>query len=164
MATIKVGDKIPSGIFQYVPYTPDLADVKACGKPVNLSTDAWKGKKVVLFSVPGAFTPTCHVSHLPGYIAKYKEIKSKGVDVVACLAYNDAWVMSAWGRAAGVTDEILMLSDTGATWSGQIGLTLGERTGRYALVVDDLVVTSINVETNPSALEVSGAEHVLPKL
>ncbi|KAF9521154.1 hypothetical protein BS47DRAFT_15396 [Hydnum rufescens UP504] len=92
MATINVGDTIPSATFSYVPYSEKLEDGLACGIPVKLSTDEWKGKKVVLFAVPGAFTPTCHVSHLPGFVKHYDELKGKGVDVIAALAYNDAWV------------------------------------------------------------------------
>jgi len=158
-----VGDTIPSGTFQYVPWVPELEDSAACGKPVTISTDAWKGKKVVLVAVPGAFTPTCHVSHLPGFVSKYEEFKNKGVDVVACLAYNDAWVMSAWGRVTGAKDHVLMLSDDGAAWSEKLGLKSGERTKRYAIILDDLVVKSIEVESGPG-VNVSGAEHVLAKL
>ncbi|KAF8319844.1 Redoxin [Cantharellus anzutake] len=161
--TIKAGDTIPNGTFSYVPYSPELADGRACGVPVKLSTDDWKGKKVVLFSVPGAFTPTCHVSHLPGFVKGYDAIKEKGVDVVACVAFNDAWVMSGWGRVEGVDDKILMLSDANAEWSAKLGLKSGERTRRYALIIDDLVVKSVGVETRPG-VNVSGAEHILAHL
>jgi len=163
MATINVGDTIPSATFSYVPYSEKLEDGLACGIPVKLSTDEWKGKKVVLFAVPGAFTPTCHVSHLPGFVQHYDELKGKGVDVIAALAYNDAWVMSAWGRVQGVKDTILMLSDANAEWSAKLGLKSGERTRRYALILDDLVVKAVEVETQPG-LNVTGAEHILAKL
>lgn len=97
----------------------------------------WKDKKVVLFAVPGAFSPGCSARHLPPYIEKLQEIKGKGVDVVAVLAYNDAWVMSAWGKANGVkNDEILFMSDPETKFSKRIGWVLGERTARYAMIVD----------------------------
>ncbi|KAG5640938.1 hypothetical protein DXG03_006600 [Asterophora parasitica] len=138
---------------------------------IKLSTDEWKGKKVVLFSVPGAFTPTCHAKHLPGYIEKYDEFKAKGVDVIAVLASNDAFVMSGWGRAEGVQDKaripILTLSDNGAEWSKSLGLSLESpgitRTARYAIVIDDLKVTYFEVEQAPG-VTVSGADAVLAKL
>jgi len=162
-AAINVGDTIPPATFSHVPYTPELEDGLVCGTPIKLSTDQWKGKKVVLFAVPGAFTPTCHVSHLPGFVKAHDEFKAKGVDVIAALAYNDAWVMSAWGRVQGVKDTILMLSDTNAEWSAKLGLKSGERTKRYAIILDDLVVKAIEVETKPG-LNVTGADHILAKL
>ncbi|CAA7270351.1 unnamed protein product [Cyclocybe aegerita] len=170
MASIKVGDTIPEGTFKYVPYTSELESGLACGIPTTLSTNDWKGKKVVLFSVPGAFTPTCHVNHLPPYIQKYDEFKAKGVDVVAVVAANDPFVMSGWGRVEDLKDKILALSDTEAKWSKSIGLDkdltavgLGIRTARYALILDDLVVKYVGVE--PAAgVSVSGADEVLAKL
>ncbi|KAF8307173.1 Redoxin [Clavulina sp. PMI_390] len=166
MASIKVGDTLPEGTFMYVPYTPELADGSACGRPIKYRTSEWKDKKVVLFAVPGAFTPTCHVNHLPDFITRRKEFTDKKVDVVACLAYNDAFVMSGWGRVSGGKDEVLMLSDENGDWSSQMGLRIdgAQRTKRYAMIIDDLVVKSIEVESNPSGLEVSGAEHVLSRL
>ncbi|QRV78683.1 hypothetical protein RhiJN_06698 [Ceratobasidium sp. AG-Ba] len=166
-----IGDTIPEGTFDTVLYTPELEDAKACGVPTKVSTNDWKGKKVVLFAVPGAFTPTCHVNHLPPYAAKHAEFKAKGVDVVACLAANDAFVMSGWGRVNDVKDKVLMLTDAGAEWSKKLGLSLdltskgmGIRTSRYVLIIDDLKVKSIDVEPNPGELAVSGADHVLSKL
>jgi len=103
---IQVGDTIPQGTFRSVPYTSELADTSACEIPFILNTDEWKGKKVVLFSVPGAFTPTCHKNHLPGFIQKHKELKAKGVDIIAVLATNDPFVMSGWLRFNGVRDEV----------------------------------------------------------
>lgn len=168
--TIGVGDIIPEGTFKHVPYTPALADGSACGIPVTLSTNEWQGKKVVLISVPGAFTPTCHVNHLPPFLQNYKEFKAKGVDVVAVLAANDAFVMSAWGRVTGLNDQIIALSDADAKWSKSIGLDkdlsaigFGTRTERYALIIDDLVVKYIGVESAPG-VTVSGAELVLAHL
>ncbi|PPR00675.1 hypothetical protein CVT24_000963 [Panaeolus cyanescens] len=170
MATIKVGDKIPEGTFKYVPYTPELESGLACGVPTSLSTNDWKGKKVVLFSVPGAFTPTCHVNHLPPYIQKYDEFKAKGVDVIAVVAANDPFVMSGWGRVEGLKDKILALSDTDAKWSKELGLDkdlssfgLGTRTWRYALILNDNVVEYLGVEPGPG-VSVSGADAVLAKL
>ncbi|KAL5504886.1 AHP1 [Sanghuangporus vaninii] len=168
--SVKVGDQIPEGIFQYVPYTQELADGLACGMPIQLKTDDWKGKKVVLFSVPGAFTPTCHVDHLPGFLKKYDEFKAKGVDVIAVVAANDPFVMSGWGRVEGVQDKILCLSDTSAQWSKSLGLSidlsergLGVRTARYALIINDLKVEYIGVESAPG-VTVSGADAVLARL
>ncbi|PFH47497.1 hypothetical protein AMATHDRAFT_6678 [Amanita thiersii Skay4041] len=172
MATpkIQVGDTIPQGSFTYIPWTPELENHSVCGAPTSLSTDEWKGKKVVLFSVPGAFTPTCHVNHLPPYIENYDKFKAKGVDVIAVLAANDPFVMSGWGRFENLQDKILTLSDTYAQWSSQLGLGLdlqgrglGMRTNRFAMIIDDLVVKYIGVEPGPG-VSVSGAEVVLAKL
>ncbi|EMD32375.1 peroxiredoxin PRX5 [Gelatoporia subvermispora B] len=170
MATIKVGDAAPQGTFNYVPYSPELESGAACGIPVKLNIDEWKGKKVVLISVPGAFTPTCHVNHIPPYLEKFEEFKAKGVDVIAVLAANDAFVMSGWGRFLGFKDKILALSDTGAEWSKALGLTVdlsavgfGTRTARYAIVLDDLKVKYLGVEPE-RGVTVSGAEAVLAAL
>jgi len=168
--TIKVGDKIPEGTFKYIPYNPDLADASACGIPVTLSTNEWKGKKVVLVSVPGAFTPTCHVDHIPPFIKKYEEIKAKGVDVIVVLAANDVYVMSGWGRVSGFKDHILALADVDAKWSKLIGLDIdlstigfGIRTDRYALVLDDLVVKYVGIETG-DGVGPSGADAILANI
>jgi alkyl hydroperoxide reductase 1 len=167
---IKVGDTIPKGDFTYIPYTPALADAKACGIPGPLSTDEWKDKKVVLVSVPGAFTPTCHVNHIPPFVQKAQQFKDKGVDVIAVLAANDPFVMSAWGRVEGFQDQIIAISDSGAKWSKSIGLEkdlsdvgFGLRTGRYALIIDKLVVTYVGVEPGAGVSD-SGADAVLAKL
>ncbi|KIM43827.1 hypothetical protein M413DRAFT_443708 [Hebeloma cylindrosporum] len=170
--SIKVGDKIPEATFKYVPYTPELENGLACGVPTSLSTNEWKGKKVVIVSVPGAFTPTCHVNHLPPFVQKYDEFKAKGVDVVAVVAANDPFVMSGWGRVEGLKDKILSLSDPDAEWSKKLGLSLdltgaglglGVRTGRYALIIDDLVVKYVGAETGKD-VSVSGVDAVLAKL
>ncbi|KIY50085.1 thioredoxin-dependent peroxidase [Fistulina hepatica ATCC 64428] len=167
---IQVGEMIPETTFSYVAWTPELEDQSACGVPTKLSTSEWKGKKVVLFSVPGAFTPTCHVNHLPPYLQKYNEFKAKGVDVVAVVAANDPFVMSGWGRVEGLKDKILALSDTNASWSASLGLQkdlsgigFGIRTGRYALIIDNLVVKYVGVEEGGD-VTVSGADAVLAKL
>jgi alkyl hydroperoxide reductase 1 len=168
--SIKVGDTIPKGTFTYIPHTPELENKLACGVPAKLSTDEWKGKKVVIFAVPGAFTPTCHINHLPPYLEKYDEFKAKGVDVIAVVAANDVFVMSGWARFEGLGDKILALSDTNLEWSKSLGLTLdlsahglGWRTARYAIILDDLKVTFVDVEPG-AGVTVSSAEHVLSKL
>jgi len=171
MATISVGDIIPEGTFTYVPYTPEMEDNLVCGVPTKLSTNEWKGKKVVLFAVPGAFTPTCHAKHLPGFVEKFDEFKKKGVDVIAVVAANDPFVMSGWGRFEGLKDKILALSDTNAGWSKSLGLSLdlsergmGIRTTRYALILDDLKITYVEAEPNPTGVTVTGADAILAKL
>ncbi|KAG5351475.1 Putative peroxiredoxin [Termitomyces sp. J132] len=169
MPSVKIGDKLPQGTFSYIPHTSELDDKLACGIPIKLSTEEWKGKKVVLFSVPGAFTPTCHAKHLPRYLEKYDEFKAKGVDTIAVLAANDAFVMSGWARVEGLQDKILALSDTGAEWSKSLGSDLAiqtpgiTRTARYAIIINDLEITYIEVEPAPG-VTVSGADAVLAKL
>jgi len=166
MAELKVGDAFPADvIFSYIPYTDEKAEITSCGIPVNYNASKeFAGKKVVLFSVPGAFTPGCSAYHLPGYIENLSKLKSKGVDIVAVIAFNDAFVMSAWGKANGVKNEdILFLSDGGAEFSKKLGWTLGERTARYALVVDH--GTIVYAEKEPGReVTVSSAEAVLAKL
>ncbi|KAL8794833.1 MAG: hypothetical protein Q9195_002661 [Heterodermia aff. obscurata] len=113
MSGIKPGDAFPEGItFSYVPYTPESDSITSCGIPTNYdASKEFSDKKVVLFAVPGAFTPGCSVRHLPGYIEKYSALKEKGVDIVAVIAMNDAWVMDAWRKANGVKgDGIVGLS------------------------------------------------------
>ncbi|KAF8621255.1 hypothetical protein AX15_007916 [Amanita polypyramis BW_CC] len=169
-ATIKVGDVIPQGSFKYIPYSPDLDDHTACGSPITLSTDEWRNKKVVLFSVPGAFTPTCHKEHLPSFLKKHDELKQKGVDVIAVIAANDAFVMSGWARFEGVKDKIIALSDTEAQWSASLGLSIdlqhagmGTRTARYVLIIDRLIVKYIGLEKE-KGITVSGPAAVLAQL
>ncbi|KAI6015872.1 thioredoxin-dependent peroxidase [Pisolithus microcarpus] len=169
--TIAVGDKVPHGTFNYIPHTPELDDQLVCGTPTTVTTtDFFAGKKVVLVSVPGAFTPTCHVNHLPPFLARYDEFKSKGVDIIAVLAANDAFVMSGWARVEGLKDKILALSDGNAEWSKAMGLSVdlshigfGLRTARYAIILDDLVIKYLGVEPG-RGVTVSGAEAVLEAL
>ena len=159
--TIKVGDRIPS------------ATLKQMTKegPANVTTDElFKGKTVVLFSVPGAFTPTCHAKHLPGFVQHVDKLKAKGVDTVACLAVNDVFVMDAWGKASGVGDKILMLADGNADFTKALGLELdasgfgmGTRGKRFALVAKDGIVKQLNVES-AGEFRVSAAEFVLGQL
>ncbi len=159
--TIKAGDKIPA------------VSVKTMDKDgmQTLSTDdIFKGKKVVLFALPGAFTPTCSAKHLPGFVNQAAAIEAKGVDTIACLSVNDAFVMDAWGKAQNAGENVVMLADGNADFSKAVGLTMdgtgygmGLRASRYAMVVDNGVVKALNVEA-PGAFEVSSAEAVLKVL
>lgn len=156
---IKVGDKLPEVTF---------AQLTAEGMQNPTTSDIFSGKKVVLFAVPGAFTPTCSAAHLPGYIALADEIKAKGVDTIVCTAVNDAFVMKAWADSQNA-EEITFLADGGASFHKAIDLTMetgdfgGLRSQRYAMVVEDGVVTLLNVEA-PKGFEVSKAETVLAAL
>ena len=157
--TIQVGDKIPEGMFT----------VMGAEGPTGLSTgDLFAGKKVVLFAVPGAFTPTCSAAHLPGFVVHVDDIKAKGVDTVACMSVNDVFVMHAWGQSANA-EHIQMLADGNGTFTEALDLVLdgsgfgmGARSKRFAMVVDDGVVTLLNVDE--SALEGSSAEAILAAL
>jgi peroxiredoxin len=159
--TIKVGDTIPS--MKLMVATTD--------GPKEISTDEiFKGKKVVLFAVPGAFTPTCSAKHLPGFVQNAEAFKAKGVDTVACIAVNDAFVMGAWGKDQGTGDKVTMLADGAAAFAKAIGLELdlnargmGWRSQRYALVADNGKVTHLGVEA-PGGFEVSKAEAILAAL
>jgi peroxiredoxin len=158
--TISVGDKLP-----------DVKLVKATqdGPEALQSSDFFAGKRVALFSVPGAFTPTCSAKHLPGYVEKASEIKAKGIDEIACTAVNDAFVMKAWGAASGSAD-VTMLADGNGDFAKALGLTmdgsgfgLGTRGQRFSVVVNDGVVEQLNVEA-PGDFKVSSAEHMLEQL
>jgi peroxiredoxin len=159
--TIKVGDKIPSAKLQHK--TKD-------GVQTITTDELFKGKKVVVFALPGAFTPTCSAKHLPGFVNHFNELKGKGVDTVACLSVNDAFVMSAWGKDQNVGDKVMMLADGNGDFTKAVGLTMdgtgygmGLRSQRYAMVVDNGVVKKLQVEA-PGAFEVSSAEAVLKAL
>ena len=157
---IQEGDKLPDAKLH----------VMADGRPTAVSTsELFGGKKVVLFAVPGAFTPTCSQAHLPGFVANADKIKAKGVDSIVCVAVNDAFVMDAWGRD-GNAEELVMAGDGNADFTKALGLEmdgtgfgLGNRSQRYAMVVDDGVVTTLAVEA-PGAFEVSKAEAILEAL
>ncbi|WP_338245301.1 peroxiredoxin [Aurantiacibacter hainanensis] len=158
--TISKGDKIP-----------DVKLVKATsdGPEQVQSSDFFAGRKVALFAVPGAFTPTCSAKHLPGFVDKADELKSKGVDEIACTSVNDAFVMGAWNKADG-SDDITMLADGNADFAKALGLTadmegygMGTRSNRYSMIVDDGVVTEINVE-GPGEFGVSSADHMVGQL
>jgi peroxiredoxin len=129
-----------------------------------------KGKKVVLFAVPGAFTPTCSMKHLPGFIEKSDEIKAKGVDTIACVSVNDAFVMDAWGKSVGASDKVLMLADGNGQFTKALGVELdltdkglGVRSRRFAMVIEDQVVKHLNLEEG-GAFTVSSADNILESL
>ena len=159
--TIKAGDKMPEGSFTRM--TSD--------GPQKLTTDQlFSGKRVVLFSVPGAFTPTCDAKHLPGFVELADQIKAKGVDTIACTAVNDAFVMSAWGKHGGVAEKILMLADGNAAYAKALGLEMdatkfgmGVRGQRFAIIAKNGIATHVNVEA-PGEFKVSAADAVLKQL
>jgi glutaredoxin/glutathione-dependent peroxiredoxin len=158
---IQPGDKIPSVTFT------EMTE----GGPAPISSDEFfAGKKVALFSVPGAYTPTCSAKHLPGFVEKADELKAKGIDVIACTAVNDAFVMGAWGKANGVDGKITMLADGNGDFAKAIDLVMdgtkfgmGMRSQRYALIVNDGVVEQVHVEA-PGEFRVSAAEYMLEQL
>jgi glutaredoxin/glutathione-dependent peroxiredoxin len=159
--TIKAGERMPEGKF------------KTMGEkgPQDLTTaQLFDGKRVVLFSVPGAFTPTCDAKHLPGYVEKADQLRAKGIDTVACMAVNDVFVMNAWGKASGVAGKVLMLADGNGEYARALGLEMdgrgygmGMRGQRFAIVVDNGVAKQVDVEA-PGQFKVSAAEAVLAKL
>jgi peroxiredoxin len=158
---IKAGDRMPAGSFKMIGKD---------GMQEVTSDQLFKGRKVVLFSVPGAFTPTCDAKHLPGFLQHADALRAKGVDAVACMAVNDAFVMNAWGKASGVGDKVMMLADGNGDYARALGLELdargfgmGHRGQRFAIIVNDGVATHVNVEA-PGKFEVSTAEHVLGQL
>lgn len=156
---IAQGQRLPEGI---------LSELTADGVVEHQVRELFAKKKAVLFAVPGAFTPTCSNAHLPGYVALADEIKAKGVDMIACLAVNDAFVMQAWGKDQNAT-ELMMLADGSGAFTKSLGLEFdtgnfgGIRSRRYAMIVDDGVVTLLNVEA-PKAFEVSDARTILAAL
>ena len=158
---IKVGDKMPSGKFKYM----------SKDGPKDLTTDElFKGKKVALFALPGAFTPTCSAKHLPGFVQNADQLKSKGVNTIACLSVNDAFVMDAWGKNQNVGDKVMMLADGSADYTKALGLELdlnpngmGVRSKRYSMLVDDGVVKQLNLE-KPGAFEVSNVETLMKQI
>jgi len=160
--TIKIGDPLPDATFRLI--TGDGP------RPVTTG-EFFKGKKVVLFGLPGAFTPTCHKNHLPGFLAREAEIKAKGVDVIAMTSVNDPHVLSAWAKASGSEGKISFLSDGNADFAKATGLEfdasaggMGIRSKRYSMLVEDGVVKSLNIEDSPGKAEVSSADHLLAQL
>lgn len=157
--TIKVGDKLPETTFM---------QMTAQGPAPVSTSELCSGKKVVLFALPGAFTPTCSNQHLPGYVKNADALKAKGVDNIACVSVNDAFVMGAWGKDQNVGDAVMMLGDGNADFTNAIGLSMdgsgfgmGTRSLRYSMLVEDGVVKELNVEKNPSVAEESGADTML---
>ena len=159
--TIKVGDKIPSAKLH----------IMTEQGPKDVTTDeVFKGKRVVLFALPGAFTPTCSAKHLPGFVQNASAIRAKGIDTIACLSVNDAFVMGAWGKDQKVGDKVVMLADGNAEFTKALGLEndnssygMGLRSKRYAMVVDNGVVKALNVE-KPMKFECSTADAILDQL
>jgi glutaredoxin/glutathione-dependent peroxiredoxin len=160
--SIKVGDPLPDVTFTVM--TPD-------GPQARTTADIFKGRKVVLFGVPGAFTPTCSLNHLPGFVDKEVEIKAKGVDEIAVTSVNDVFVMNAWAKSSGGLGKITFLADGIAAFAKAAGLTfdltergLGLRSQRYSMLVDDGIVRKLNIEDSPGKAETSGAENLLKQL
>jgi peroxiredoxin len=159
--TIKVGDKLPDGT---------LYEMGEDGpKPVSVA-ELTKGKRVVFFGLPGAFTPTCSALHVPGYVAQADQIKAKGIDEIVCVSVNDAFVMGAWGKDQKVGDKVRMLGDGSGLWTKALGLELdliakglGLRCERFSMLVENGVVKSLNVEA-PGKFEVSDAQSMLNSL
>ena len=156
--TIKPGDKVPTATFM------QMKD----GKPTPVTTDElFNGKTVAVFALPGAFTPTCSAKHVPGFVLNHDAFKAKGVDAIACISVNDAFVMGAWGKDQNAGDKVLMLADGNGDFTRAMGLEfdaskfgMGKRSQRYSAVVKNGVVKSLNVE-EAGAFEVSSAEHML---
>ena len=166
--TIKVGDRLPAGTLQ------EYHDVESEGcsvgpNPVTIE-QLTRGKKVVIFGLPGAFTPTCSAKHVPSYLANYDKLKAKGVDTIACLSVNDPFVMGAWARDQHTGNKVRMLADGSAAYTKALGLELdltargmGVRCQRFSMLVDDGVVKALNIEA-PGKFEVSGGDTMLAQL
>ncbi|MCU0736606.1 MAG: peroxiredoxin [Methylotetracoccus sp.] len=167
--TIKVGDRLPEGTLSE---STEFDSATGCPmKPQPLSvTELAKGKKIIIFGLPGAFTPTCSAQHVPGYVAHFDELKAKGVDEIWCMAVNDGFVMAAWGRELEAGGKVRMMADGSADYTKKLGLEfdltvkgMGMRCQRFALVVDDGVVQHVAVEEG-GKLAVSSAEAILGSL
>lgn len=159
--TIQTGDRLPNTA---------LTRITADGTEALDTDRIFAGKRIALFSVPGAFTPTCSAKHLPGFIAKAEQLKALGIDEIACTAVNDAFVMGAWSKASDADGVVTMLADGNGDFARAVGLTMdgskfgmGERSRRYSMIVDDGVVETLNVEA-PGEFNVSSAEHMLGQL
>ena len=159
---IKVGDRIPEAKFRVM---------SESGPAVKTTDEVFKGKKVVLFAVPGAFTPTCHNNHLPGFLKNADAIKAKGVDTIAVTGVNDVFVMDAWKKATGAEGKIEFLADGNGDFAKAIdlaldasGVGLGLRSRRYAMLVEDGMVKKLSVESEPGKAEVSSAENLLKQM
>ena len=160
--TIQKGDRLPD-----VPLTIATPD----GPKPTTSGEFFRGKRVALFAVPGAFTPTCHKNHLPGFVQQAATIKGKGIDMIAVTGVNDVFVMDAWKKASGADGKVEFLADGSGDFAKALGLTvdlgargLGTRSQRYAMVVDDGVVKTLNIEDAPGKADISGAENLLKGL
>lgn len=160
--TIKVGDRLPQATFK---------TMTADGAKPRTTDEVFKGKKVVLFAVPGAFTPTCHKNHLPGFRDNAAAIRAKGVDAIAVTSVNDVFVMDAWAKATGAEDKLEFLADANADFAKAIGLDIDmaqglgfSRSKRYAMLVEDGVVKALNVEDTPGKADISSAENLMKAL
>lgn len=160
--TIKIGDQLPQATFRVM--TPD-------GPAAKTTDDIFKGRRIVLVAVPGAFTPTCDRNHLPGYVQRADEIKAHGIDAIAVTSTNDVFVLKAWAEASGAAGKVEMLSDGNGDFAKAIGLSfdgsgfgLGVRSQRYSMLVEDGVVRAINIEDGPGKADISGAEAFLRNL
>lgn len=160
--TIKVGDRLPEATFRVM---------TADGPGPKTTADLFAGRKVVLFAVPGAFTPTCHKNHLPGFVTNAEAIKAKGIDAIFVTSVNDVFVMDAWVKASGATGKVEALADGSADFAKAIGLEMdgsafgmGIRSKRYSMVVDNGVVKALNVEDAPGKADVSGADALIKSL
>ena len=162
---LKVGDKLPAGSLQ------EFVEIEGNGCSIGPNTfdiaTSTAGKKIAIFALPGAYTPTCSAKHVPGYVAKADELKAVGVDEIWCVSVNDAFVMGAWGREQGTAGKVRMMADGSATFTLATGLTLdltargmGLRSNRYSMLVEDGVVKTLNIEA-PGKFEVSDAETML---
>jgi peroxiredoxin len=168
LMTIKVGDRLPAGtLMEYYDVEKDGCSIGP--NPVTIESLA-RGRKLVLFGLPGAFTPTCSAKHVPSYVADYEKLKANGVDTIACMSVNDAFVMGAWGRTQHADGKIRMLADGSAVYTKALGLELdltargmGIRCQRFSMLVDDGVVKALNIEA-PGKFEVSGADTMLAQL
>jgi peroxiredoxin len=167
--TIKAGDPLPDGKLAESTEFDEAAGCPMPPKDVNIA-EAAKGKKIVIFAVPGAYTPTCSAKHVPSYVKHFSDLKAKKVDEIWCVAVNDAFVMAAWGRDQKAGGKLRMLGDGSGAWTKKLGLELdltarnmGVRSQRYAMIVDNGIVKKINVEA-PGKYEVSSAEAVLAQL
>jgi glutaredoxin/glutathione-dependent peroxiredoxin len=159
---IAVGDKLPSASFKV--RTPE-------GLKDMTTEELTQGKRVVIFGVPGAFTPTCHAKHLPSYVENFEALRGKGIDTVACVSVNDAFVLDAWSKQGVADGKVTMLADGNATFTKALGLDfdgsgfgLGTRSKRYSMLAEDGVVKALHVEEAPGVMEVSGADRILELL
>ena len=159
---IQVGDQLPQATFRVM--TSD-------GPAPKTTDEVFKGRKVVLFAVPGAFTPTCHKNHMPGFVANFDKLKAKGVDAVVATSINDIFVLDVWAKASGADGKIEIISDGNGDFAKAIGLTfdgsgfgLGTRSQRYAMIVDDGKVEALNIEDAPGKADASSAEKLLAQL
>jgi peroxiredoxin len=160
--SIKKGDRLPDATFRVA--GPD-------GVTPMTTSEVFKGKKVALFAVPGAFTPTCHIKHLPSFLNHVGDFKKKGVDTVVCVAVNDPFVLGAWAEASGAKGKVLFLSDGNAEFTKKIGLDfdgsavgLGTRSKRYSMLVEDGVVKILNIEDSPGVCDITGGDKLLDAL